>query len=120
MTEDSIHDEDCIHKAIELADGFALMHTTVAGAIKYAYPGGSIAVLATNFPQWFLDALRCQLERQINTIHHYEVITMIETSCIRDWQYSPKYHDIASVTGYDCTMNTIKVVVDSKKLEKSK
>ena len=61
-------------------------------------------------------ALAAQLKRQVNAIHHYEVITMIETSCVRDWQHSPKHHDIATVTGYDFTMNDIKVVVDSKVL----
>lgn len=57
---------DCIKKAVEFAEGFALMHTTTAGAIKYAYPGGSIRVLGTNFPQCYLDALAAQLKRQVD------------------------------------------------------
>ena len=111
-----MRDEDYIKAGVGLTDGFEyeVHFGQVSNWIRtpegQRYPDTSLEVRAL---------IAEQLVRQVDHIHHYEVVAEIETSRVREWA-GPEVKTTTSCTGYDRTMNTIKCIVDSKVLTKEK
>lgn len=103
---------DKIKKAVELADGFKILSN---GCYWMEYDALSEQDPDSPF-QYFIDALRCQLERQVDAIHHYAVVTYIEETIIEDWA-PDDMTIIVSVRGPNRAENSINAILDSGVLE---
>lgn len=110
-------DRDYIHKAIELVGWSTtrLGNQRIAVFIPTPYDITHVLRIGYLDEQHIKDALRCELERQLDTTNRYYVSVSSKGSAIYD---SYNAEQICIEQGDDRTMNTIKVIVDSKKLKK--
>ncbi len=101
---------DYLRKAVELADGFGLNHTTIGGQLVFRYPTGTIVVgKSLKFPQWFLDALAAQLVRECDQKGQmtYGDVLIFQ---LNSEEYKTK----------DRSMDTIRAIIDSSALDRQK
>jgi len=98
-----VNDQDYIRKAVKLADGWRWFSLSTDHEKRYAIiiNGKNVGIPENlaNLPEFIKDALSAQLVKQAEPL-------------------SETGEDLAACYGEGRAMNTIKTIVDSKKLEK--
>ena len=108
-----MNDQDYIRKAVELADGW-IVEADKDNRVWVSGPRFSGTIGALTQPD--LDTLAAQLVRQVDATEH-TVIVHDDWTDFATWQ-GDAYGCFVATKGPDRTMNTIKIIVDSKCLEK--
>ena len=100
-------DRDLIRRCVERAEGWNLIprgkypaHIHHASLVQ--------AVPIDNVPQFVLDALRCQLERQVDAMGHTEVDINRRRAVV--WDFSQYQSRLWPHAGPDRTMNTLRAI----------
>ena len=108
--------KDYIKAAVEQADGFQL----TSDGRYFSLPDGGYVPPIDECPQQYIDALAAQLARQVDDTEYRLIVSGRFTEIMQDNFEDVKRMTskcIASSKGPNRSMNTIKVVVDSKVLK---
>jgi len=106
-----MNDQEYIRKAVELADGFNMDEQAI---VIHEW---SDFCFIDDPSQHVLDALAAQLVRQVDARAKGVEVEVFDGFARIDSAPPRQYERIAIAEGPDRTMNTIKVIVDSKVLE---
>ena len=120
MSDKTMSDKEYICKAVDLSDDFIIGWDDEGEYIElYCAPLGIYFDDMNDSDQWILDALAAQLVRQVDALPEIYVLKGNGTVCImREFGYYENKDKVLNcVDGEDTSMNTIKVIVDSKVLE---
>jgi len=120
-----VNDQDYIRKAVKLADGWRWFSLSTDHEKRYAIiiNGKNVGIPENlaNLPEFIKDALSAQLVKQADrAFKDWRCLELFEghTAVRRFEPLSETGEDLAACYGEGRAMNTIKTIVDSKKLEK--